>query len=202
MLVVGLTGGIGSGKSTVSARLAAKGAVVVVDADAVVHELQRPGTAVFEAMVDRFGNGIVAADGSLDRAAVADIVFNDPDALADLNGIVHPAVGAEIVRRIGELSATDAVVVLDVPLMVESARGYPLAGLIVVDVDPEVAVRRLVEQRGMHEDDVRARMARQASRKDRRARADVVIDNSGSLDDLADQVDRAWRWIEELRAAG
>jgi dephospho-CoA kinase len=199
VLVVGLTGGIGSGKSTVSALLAAKGAVVV-DADAVVHELQRPGTAVFEAMVDRFGNGIVAADGSLDRSAVADIVFNDPDDLADLNGIVHPAVGAEIVRRMDELSTTDAVVVLDVPLMVESARGYPVAGLIVVDVDPEVAVRRLVEQRGMREDDARARIARQASREERRARADVVIENSGSLDDLAAQVDRAWRWIEALPA--
>jgi dephospho-CoA kinase len=199
VLVVGLTGGIGSGKSTVSALLAAKGAVVV-DADAVVHELQRPGTAVFEAMVDRFGNGIVAADGSLDRSAVADIVFNDPDALADLNGIVHPAVGAEIVRRMDELSTTDAVVVLDVPLMVESARGYPVAGLIVVDVDPEVAVRRLVEQRGMREDDARARIARQASREERRARADIVIENSGSLDDLAAQVDRAWRWIEALPA--
>ncbi|HKX72029.1 MAG TPA: dephospho-CoA kinase [Acidimicrobiales bacterium] len=199
MLVVGLTGGIGSGKSTVSALLAAKGAVVV-DADAVVHELQRPGTAVFEAMVDRFGNGIVAADGSLDRSAVADIVFNDPDALADLNGIVHPAVGAEIVRRMDELSTTDAVVVLDVPLMVESARGYPVAGLIVVDVDPDVAVRRLVEKRGMREDDARARIARQASREERRARADVVIENSGSLDDLAAQVDRAWRWIEALPA--
>jgi dephospho-CoA kinase len=199
VLVVGLTGGIGSGKSTVSALLAAKGAVVV-DADAVVHELQRPGTAVFEAMVDRFGNGIVAADGSLDRSAVADIVFNDPDALADLNGIVHPAVGAEIVRRMDVLSTTDAVVVLDVPLMVESARGYPVAGLIVVDVDPEVALRRLVEQRGMREDDARARIARQASREERRARADVVIENSGSLDDLAAQVDRAWRWIEALPA--
>ena len=199
MLVVGLTGGIGSGKSTVSALLAAKGAVVV-DADAVVHDLQRPGTAVFEAMVDRFGNGIVAADGSLDRSAVAAIVFNDPDALADLNGIVHPAVGAEIVRRMDELSTTDAVVVLDVPLMVESARGYPVAGLIVVDVDPEVAVRRLVEHRGMREDDARARIARQASREERRARADVVIDNSRSLDDLAAQVDRTWRWIEALPA--
>jgi dephospho-CoA kinase len=200
VLVVGLTGGIGSGKSTVSALLAAKGAVVV-DADAVVHELQRPGTAVFEAMVDRFGNAIVAADGSLDRSAVADIVFNDPDALADLNGIVHPAVGAEIVRRMDELSTTDAVVVLDVPLMVESARRYPVAGLIVVDVDPEVALRRLVEQRGMREDDARARIARQASREERRARADVVIENSGSLDDLAAQVDRAWGWIEGLVAA-
>ena len=199
VLVVGLTGGIGSGKSTVSALLAAKGAVVV-DADAVVRDQQRPGTAVFDAMVERFGPGIVTADGTLDRAAVADIVFADPQALADLNAIVHPAVGAEIARRMEELSATDAVVVLDVPLLVEATRGYPLAGLIVVDVDPDIAVERLVMQRGMREEDARSRMSRQASRKERRARADVVIDNRGTLGDLARQVDAIWDWIERLRA--
>ncbi|HZA00613.1 MAG TPA: dephospho-CoA kinase [Acidimicrobiales bacterium] len=199
MLVVGLTGGIGSGKSTVSAMLGSKGAVVV-DADAVVRDLQRPGTAVFDAMVERFGDRIVAANGTLDREAVADIVFGDAEALADLNAIVHPAVGAEIARRMDELSRTDAVVVLDVPLLVESRRGYPLAGTIVVDVDPEIALERLVEQRGMRADDVRARMSRQASREERRARADVVISNAGTLDDLARQVDAAWDWIEDLRA--
>jgi len=199
VLVVGLTGGIGSGKSTVSALLAAKGAVVV-DADAVVRDQQRPGMPVFEAMVERFGPRIVAADGTLDRAVVADIVFADPEALAELNGIVHPAVGAEIARRMEELSATDAVVVLDVPLLVEAARGYPLAGLIVVDVDPDIAVERLVMQRGMQEEDARSRMSRQASREERRARADVVIDNRGTLDDLARQVDAVWYWIEGLRA--
>jgi dephospho-CoA kinase len=199
VLVVGLTGGIGSGKSTVSALLADKGAVVI-DADAVVRDLQRPGAPVFVAIVERFGQDVVAPDGGLDRAAVADIVFGDPGALADLNAIVHPAVGAEIGRRLEGLSTTDAVVVLDVPLLVESSRGYPVAGLIVVDVDPEVAVRRLVEQRGMRADDVRARMSQQASRDERRARADVVIDNSGSPADLARQVDAAWEWIEGLRA--
>jgi dephospho-CoA kinase len=199
VLVVGLTGGIGSGKSTVSALLAAKGAVVV-DADAVVRDQQRPGTAVFDAMVERFGPGIVTAHGTLDRAAVADIVFADPQALADLNAIVHPAVGAEIARRMEELSATDAVVVLDVPLLVEATRGYPLAGLIVVDVDPHIAVERLVMQRGMREEDARSRMSRQASRTERRARADVVIDNRGTLGDLARQVDAIWDWIERLRA--
>jgi dephospho-CoA kinase len=198
VLLVGLTGGIGSGKSTVSALLAAKGAVVV-DADAVVRDQQRPGMPVFDAMVERFGPRIVAADGTLDRAAVADMVFADPEALAALNGIVHPAVGAEIARRMKELSATDAVVVLDVPLLVETARGYPLAGLIVVDVDPDIAVERLVMQRGMDEEDVRSRMSRQASREERRARADVVIDNRGTLDDLARQVDAIWDWIEGLR---
>ncbi|MFO7279348.1 MAG: dephospho-CoA kinase [Thermoanaerobacterales bacterium] len=199
MLVIGLTGGIGSGKSTVSAMLAERGAVVV-DADAIVRELQQPGTPVFDAMVERFGREIVAPDGTLDRAAVADRVFGDPEALADLNAIVHPAVGAEIARRLEELAPTDAVVVLDVPLLVESKNPYPVAGLLVVDVDPEVAVRRLVEHRGMREADVRARMARQASREERLARADHVIDNSGTLDDLARQVDEAWAWIEGLRS--
>jgi dephospho-CoA kinase len=198
VLVIGLTGGIGSGKSTVSALLAAKGAVVV-DADAIVREVQQPGTPVFAAMVERFGPGIVAADGSLDRAAVADLVFGDANALADLNAIVHPAVGAEIARRMEALAATDEVVVLDVPLLVESKNAYPVAGLLVVDVDPEVAVRRLVEHRGMREADVRARMARQAGRDERLARADRVVDNSGTLDDLAAQVDAAWKWIEGLR---
>ncbi len=200
MLVIGLTGGIGSGKSTVSALLAAKGAVVV-DADAIVRDVQRPGTPVFDAMVERFGQGIVAADGALDRAAVADLVFSDHEALADLNAIVHPAVGAEIVRRMEELGQTDEVVVLDVPLMVESKNAYPVAGLLVVDVDPEVAVRRLVEHRGMREADVRARMARQATRGERLERADRVIDNSGTADDLRPQVDAVWDWLQGLRRA-
>lgn len=196
MLLVGLTGGIGSGKSTVSALLAERGAVIV-DADAITKDLQRPGQPVFAAMVERFGEGIVAADGTLDRQAVADLVFGDSDALADLNAIVHPAVGAEIARRLGEEAETDHVVILDVPLMVEGGRtGF--VGLIVVDVDPEIAVRRLVEQRGMREDDARARMARQASREERLAKADRVIDNSGSLDDLRGQVDEAWAWIHTL----
>ena len=197
MLVIGLTGGIGSGKSTVSALLAARGAVVV-DADAIVRDVQQPGTPVFDAMVERFGPGIVAADGTLDRAAVADLVFSDTDALADLNAIVHPAVGAEIVRRLQELEETDEVVILDVPLMVESKNAYPVAGLLVVDVDPEVALERLVAHRGMREDDVRARMGRQASRDERVARADRVIDNSGTPDDLVAQVDAAWEWIRGL----
>jgi dephospho-CoA kinase len=177
--------------------LAAKGAVVV-DADAVTRDVQQPGTPVFQAMVERFGSGIVAGDGTLDRAAVADVVFADPDALADLTAIVHPAVGAGIAEKMASLAETDEIVVLDVPLMVESKRGYPVAGLIVVDVDPEVAVRRLVESRGMREEDVRARMARQATRQERLARADRVVDNSGSLEDLERQVDGVWDWIATL----
>lgn len=196
MVVVGLTGGIGAGKSTVSAALAERGAVVI-DADAITRELQEPGTEVFAAMVDRFGAGIVGPDGRLDRPAVADIVFHDAAALADLNAIVHPAVGAEIARRMGEQVGGDRIVVLDVPLLVESGRD-DLAGLVVVDVDPELAVERLVQHRGFREDDARARISHQAPRAERLARADLVIDNSGSLDDLAAQIDRCWEWVTSL----
>jgi dephospho-CoA kinase len=196
VLVVGLTGGIGSGKSTVSAMLAEKGALIL-DADAITRELQQPGHKVFDAMVDRFGSGIVAADGSLDRPAVATIVFADQQARKDLEAIVHPAVGAEMLNRMQAVADTDHVVVYDVPLLVESARkGY--GAVIVVDVDPDVAVQRLVEQRGMDEVDARARIANQASREDRRAAADRVIDNSGTVDDLRRQVDEVWKWIQTL----
>ena len=199
MFVIGLTGGIGSGKSAVSARLAARGAVVV-DADAITRELQEPGQPVLAAMVERFGPEILRADGTLDRQGVADIVFTDPAALADLGAIVHPAVGEEIARRLEEEASTDHVVVLDVPLLVESGRS-DLAALLVVDVDPELAIRRLVEHRGFSEADARARMARQVTREDRLARADLVVDNSGTLGDHDAAVERAWTWIQERRAA-
>lgn len=199
MHLIGLTGGIGSGKSTVSALFAERGAVVI-DADAITRELQQPGTPVFEAMVERFGRGIVAPDGTLDRQAVADIVFADPEALAELGRIVHPAVGAEIARRLQDEASTDHVVILDVPLLVESGRD-DMRALVVVDLDPEIAVGRLVEQRGMREDDARARMARQASRADRLANADIVIDNSGSVADLEVAVAAAWPAIVALAAS-
>jgi dephospho-CoA kinase len=194
--LVGLTGGIGAGKSTVSAALAARGAVVV-DADAIVRELQARGTPVFDAIVERFGPGVVGPDGELDRPALAAVVFGDPDALRDLNGLVHPSVGAEVLRRVDEQRGTDRVVVLDVPLLVESGR-YSVAGVIVVDTPPEVAVERLVRDRGMTEDEARARMARQASREERLARADLVLDNSGPPEALDEAVDRAWAWIATL----
>lgn len=197
MIVIGLTGGIGSGKSTVAELLVERGAVLI-DADAIVRSLQEPGQPVLRAMVERFGEEILRDDGSLDRQAMADRVFGVPEALADLNAIVHPEVGAEIARRLEEQSRTDHVVLLDVPLLVESGRD-DLAGLLVVDVDPEVAVERLVRQRGLREDDARARIAHQASREERRARADHVIDNSGTIEDLQVQVDEAWAWIESLR---
>lgn len=193
---VGLTGGIGSGKSTVSALLAARGAVVV-DADAITREVQAPGTPVVAAMVERFGPEILDEHGALVRQAVADIVFNDPEALQDLNKIVHPAVTLRMGERLVELAETDDLVILDIPLLVEGRR-EGLAGIVVVDVDPDVALRRLVDQRGMREDDARARMARQASREERLAKADIVIDNSGTLADLEAEVTAAWPQIVAL----
>jgi dephospho-CoA kinase len=199
MLLVGLTGGIGSGKSTVSRLLAERGAVIV-DADRITRDLQAPGTEVFAAMVERFGDGIVAADGTLDRPAVAAIVFNDPAALADLNSLVHPAVGAEIARQVAAVADTDAIVVLDVPLLVESGRD-DLAALLVVDLDPELAIERLVMQRGFDEADARARLAAQVPREERVARADIVLDNGGDLPALAAQVAAAWDELVARRDA-
>lgn len=196
MLEIGLTGGIGSGKSTVAAMLGDRGASLL-DADAIVRDLQTPGTPVFTAMVERWGDRILDDDGGLDRQAVADIVFADADELAALNGIVHPAVGDEMSRRREALADTDATVILDIPLLVESGH-QGLAGVIVVDVDPEVAVTRLVAGRGFTPDDARSRIARQASREERLGRADLVVDNGGSLEDLTREVDRAWSWIGSL----
>jgi dephospho-CoA kinase len=196
VLLVGLTGGIGSGKSTVSAMLAERGAVVI-DADVIAREVVEPGQPAFAAVVERFGSGVVAPDGTLDRAAIAAIVFNDRDALKDLEAITHPAVGARMVELMQEQSDTDNVVILDVPLLVEKGT-YETAGTVVVDVDSELAVRRLVEQRGMTEDDARRRMAAQVSREERLAKADFVIANAGSLEDLRAEVDRCWRWLQQL----
>ncbi|MEX2659496.1 MAG: dephospho-CoA kinase [Acidimicrobiales bacterium] len=198
MKLIGLTGGIGAGKSSVAALLAERGAVVV-DADAITRDLQRPGQPVFDAIVERFGTGVVAADGTLHRPALASVVFADAAALADLNRLVHPAVGVAIAEVIAAHAGTDAVVVLDVPLLVESADlGPEVSGLLVVDCPVEVAVERLVTQRGMDEADARARIARQAPRDERLSRADHVIDNSGPPEALPALVDHAWTWIEGL----
>ena len=198
MLLIGLTGGIGSGKSTVSSMLAERGAVII-DADAITRGLQRAGTPVFEAIVERFGAAVVGADGELDRPALAEVVFADEQARKDLEHIVHPAVGVEMLTMMQNEADTDHVVVYDVPLLVEAARrAMTFAGVIVVDIDPETAVRRVVEQRGMNDHDVRARIANQASRADRIAVADKVIDNSGTRDELRGQVDEVWAWIQTL----
>jgi dephospho-CoA kinase len=196
VILVGLTGGIGSGKSTVSSMLSQRGAVVV-DADAIVHELQAPGSPLLHRIAERFGDGVIATDGSLDRAAVADIVFSDTQALDDLNGLVHPAVRDEMARRVDAERGTDRVVVLDIPLLTENPR-KDLAAVVVVDVDVEVAVERLVAQRGMAESDARARIAHQASRDDRLAIATHVIDNSGGFEALEQRVDDVWNDLTAL----
>ena len=200
MLLLGLTGGIGSGKSTVSAEFARRGAVVI-DADLVVRELQSPGGAVLAAMVEHLGETILAPDGTLKRQAVADIVFNDPEQLKALNAIVHPKVGAEIDGRIEAQRDTDNVVILDVPLLVES-KAYETEGIIVVDTDPEIAVQRLVEFRGFNADDARARMKLQATREERRAVAAFIVPNDGTQEDLMAHIDDCWTWIQSKRNAG
>jgi dephospho-CoA kinase len=196
MILVGLTGGIGSGKSTVSSMLAARGAEIV-DADVITKDLQQPGSPIVEAIAKRFGDEVLDAQRGLRRAKLAEMVFTDADALADLNAIVHPAVGAEINRRVDELASTDRVVVLDIPLLTENPRGK-LQGKIVVDVPIEVQVDRLVRFRGFTEADARARIARQSSREDRLRDADFVIENSGTVDELGPKIDELWKWLTLL----
>jgi len=193
MLLVALTGGIGSGKSTVSQRLAARGAVVI-DADKIVRELQRAGSPLLDRLAERFGAGIIREDGELDRPALAAIVFADDQALADLNAIVHPEVRTEIAMRIAAETDTDHIVVVDTPLF-EVTSDVEFAAVVVVDVPPDLAVERLVGQRGLSEPDARARIDKQVGREERRAKADRVIDNSGDLTALDAQIDELWEWL-------
>jgi dephospho-CoA kinase len=200
MLRIGLTGGIGSGKSTVSALLAERGAVIV-DADVIAREVVERGTPGLAAVAGAFGEGVLAADGSLDRPALAAVVFADPEARRRLDGIVHPLVRA----RATELAAAapeGAVVVHDVPLLVETGQAGAYDLVLVVAAEMETRVARLV-RRGLTEDDARARIAAQASDEQRRAVADVVLDNSGTPEELAAQVDRFWRErVEPARRRG
>lgn len=197
----GLTGGIGSGKSTVSAMLADRGANII-DADAIVRELQVAGERVFDMMVARWGPKIVKPDGELDRAQVAEIVFNDQSELDALNGLVHPVVAEETEARIDRLRRTDAIVIHDIPLLVlpggellTSRDLQDWSGIVVIDTAPELAMRRVVEARGLSTDEVQARQAKQASRAERLAAADFVIDNNESIEQLVAEVDRCWDWM-------
>jgi dephospho-CoA kinase len=197
---IGLTGGIGSGKSEVARRLADRGAVLV-DADVAAREVVAPGTPGLARIAEAFGDEVLTAGGSLDRERLGSIVFADPARRAELNAIVHPLVGEWMTGAEEAAVASagpDVIVVHDVPLLAENklADAYDL--VIVVDVPPDVQVSRLVSQRGMPADQARARMAAQASREQRLAVADIVIDNSGALDDLDRRVDEVW---EELRSA-
>jgi dephospho-CoA kinase len=194
MLRAGLTGGIGSGKSEVSRRLAAHGAVVI-DADVAARAVVAPGTPGLARVVEAFGADVVGPDGALDRDRLGAIVFRDPASRTTLNAIVHPLVGQWM--RAAERAAVDAaggdlIIVHDVPLLAENRRAGDFDLVIVVDVPPELQLERLVSQRGMSPDQARARMAAQASRPQRLAVADLVIDNSGSLADLDHPVAEVW----------
>jgi dephospho-CoA kinase len=180
----------------VSVLLAARGAAII-DADAITKELQAPGAPLLVQLAEAFGNDILGADGALNRQVLADRVFGDADQLAVLNKIVHPAVGLEMNRRVDAELGGGRVVVLDVPLLAENPR-QGLAAVLVVDCPVEVAVERLITQRGLREDDARARIARQASREQRLAIATRVLDNSGTRESLEAQVDTTWRWINTL----
>jgi dephospho-CoA kinase len=225
-LRIGLTGGIGSGKSTVAGLLAARGAGVV-DADAIAREVVEPGGPAYDAVVGRFGRGVLADDGTVDRAALAAVAFSDAQALSDLNAITHPVIGAVISERLASLDdasstgaatppapprpATSApppsagllaVAVAVIPLLRPAHVGaLGLRAVVVVDCPTEVAVRRLVGTRGMDEADARARVAAQASRKDRLALADYVLDNGSTQEHLLVEVDRLWGWLEGLAEA-
>lgn len=200
MFVVGLTGGIGSGKTTVANLLAARGAHVI-DCDGLGRVVAEPDGRAYAGMVERFGPGIVAADGRIDRPALAKIVFNDAAALADLNAITHPAIDAEILDRLAALP-DDAIVVLDMAVLTESNLGKGIYQfVVVVEADHDGRVERLIA-RGHTEADARARMASQATDEQRRAIADVVVHNRGDLGSLEREVDTLWaRLIREAAAS-
>ncbi|MFJ5777199.1 dephospho-CoA kinase [Streptomyces sp. NPDC093094] len=195
MLTVGLTGGIGAGKSEVSRLLVECGAVLI-DADRIAREVVEPGTPGLAAVVDAFGKDVLAEDGSLDRPRLGSIVFGDPEKLALLNSLVHPLVGARS-RELEEAAPADAVVVHDVPLLTENGLAALYDLVVVVDAAPETQLDRLVRLRGMAEEDARARMAAQATREQRREIADIVIDNDMPLPELRRRVDEVWEDLAE-----
>ena len=197
MILIGLTGGIGSGKSEVARLLSALGAEVI-DADQIVRELQQPGAEVYHAMIEMLGQEIVSPDKSLDRGKIAGQVFADESLLKKLNELIHPIVRRVMNERVESFRNTDKVVVLDIPLLVENPRPG-LDGVLVVDLDTQIAIQRLVEQRQMKLEDAQARVAKQATREQRRAIAGHVIDNSGDRQALEISVDRAWTWIRSLK---
>lgn len=200
MALIALTGGIASGKSTIARRLADRGAVIV-DADQIVRDVQGPGSPVLDRIAEAFGGGVIRSDGSLDRAALGAIVFGDEEHLRTLNAIVHPAVRAESARRFARAFADDlgAIVVYDVPLLVEARVDDPWDLVVVAHAPADIRRRRLIELRGLSESEASARIASQVSDERRLAVADVVIDTTGSLDDTLADVDRLW---QRVRASG
>lgn len=198
-----ITGGIGSGKTTVAKLLVLKGATLI-DADQIVRDLQKPGQSVYKSIVERFGSDVLTDNQELDRQKIADIVFSNPEQLEALNTIVHPAVGEEMGALRRKFAATNAIVLIDIPLLVtpegELARKEykALQGKIVVDCEIETAISRLVAFRGFNEQDATARISKQSTRKQRLEFADYVIDNNGEEENLIDQIDACWVWMQSL----
>jgi len=195
VLTVGLTGGIGSGKSAVADLLVARGAVVI-DADQIARDVVEPDGPAYQPLIDRFGPGIVAVDGTIDRPALAAVAFADDAARADLNAITHPAIGAAMAEARAALAETDLIVVLAIPLLTaqhrETAR---LDRVVVVDCPTDIALERLLSQRGMDRADAEARIRAQISREERVKEADYVVDNAGDRAALQAEVARLWEWL-------
>jgi dephospho-CoA kinase len=197
MLAVGLTGGIGSGKSAVADLLVARGAVLI-DADQVARDVVAPGGPAYQPLIDRFGAGIVASDGTIDRPALAAIAFADDAARADLNATTHPAIGVAMIQALDALAETDHIVVLAIPLLTALHREtMKLDKVVVVDCPTEIALGRLLSQRGMDRSDAEARIRAQISREERKKDADYVLDNSGDRDSLEAEVTRLWNWLAD-----
>jgi len=200
VLLVGLTGGIGSGKSTVAGMLEERGAVVF-DADALAREAVEPGTPGHDAVVERFGASVLGPGGELDREALASIVFADPAARRDLEAIVHPEVRRRFVEGCERYQGTDRVIVFSAPLLVETGMHTAFDLLVLVSTTAETQIERLLRDRAMPEAGIRARIAAQAPLEDKAAVADVIVDNEGTLEELEGQIDRLWQELR-TRAAG
>lgn len=198
MLRVGLTGGIGAGKSAISELLAARGATII-DADQVAREIVEPGTPSWKAIVEKFGSGVQNADGSLDRTELGSIVFSDPELLRTLEAITHPAI-TERTAELEEQAGSEAIVVHDNPLLIDMGAHTRCDFVVVVDVPQSVQLTRLVELRGMREEDARARIRAQIGRTERTGAADYIIDNTGSRAELAAAVGGLWAELESLRS--
>jgi dephospho-CoA kinase len=195
--LIGLTGGIGAGKSTVAAALARRGAVII-DADAIAREVVEPGTPALAQLVERFGADILRPDGTLDRPALGAKAFVDEQSRKDLEAITHPAIGAEFLRRIAD-APPDAILVHDIPLLTEAKRSGDYAGVIVVEAPLETRLNRL-ESRGVSREEALQRIDHQASDEERRAIATWVVDNAGELDAIERQVDTIWAELQKRAA--
>jgi dephospho-CoA kinase len=200
MLAVGLTGGIGSGKSAVAELLVARGAVLI-DADQVARDVVVPGGPAYQPLIDRFGAGIVAADGTIDRPALAAVAFVDEDTRLALNAITHPAIGIAMIEARDALAETDNIVILAIPLLTALHRDtVKLHKVVVVDCPTEIALTRLIAQRGFAQSDAEARIRSQISREERKKEADYVLDNSGGRDALEIKVAKLWDWLTAAAA--